>query len=104
MKPRKNAFTRKDLRTTRFDVMDHLVTPDDMAGYLKACLDEGGVDLFLLGLGDVIKAQGIAKIAKETGLSREGLYNTFKPGRKPQFDTVHKITEALGLTISIGTV
>lgn len=103
MKKQKYTFTKQDLEITRFDVVEHLKTDEDMAGYLEACLEEGGPELFLLGLGDVIKAKGIAQLAKDTGLSREGLYKTFAPGRHPQFDTVWKITQALGLTVSIGS-
>ena len=102
MTKEKFAFTKDDLRTTRFDVLEHLKTEEDMAGYLEACLEEGGPELFFVGLGDVIKAKGITQIAKETGLSREGLYKTFEPGRQPQFDTIWKITRALGLNVSIG--
>ncbi len=102
MTKEKFTFTKDDLRTTRFDVLEHLKTEEDMAGYLEACLEEGGPELFFVGLGDVIKAKGITQIAKETGLSREGLYKTFEPGRQPQFDTIWKITRALGLNVSIG--
>lgn len=102
MSRKKDAFTKAELKVSRFDVMDHLKTDEDMAGYLEACLEEGGPELFFIGLGDVIKAKGIAQIAKETGLSREGLYKTFTPGRQPQFDTIWKITKALGLTVTIG--
>lgn len=94
--------TKEEVKISRFDVLDHLKTDEDMAGYLEACLEEGGPELFFIGLGDVIKAKGIAQIAKETGLSREGLYKTFIPGRRPQFDTIWKITKALGLTVTIG--
>ena len=102
MEKRKFVFTKNDLKVTQFNVLDHLKTGGDMADYLAACLAEGGPDLFFIGLGDVIKARGIAHIANETGLSREGLYKTFEPGRQPQFDTIWKIAQALGLTVSIG--
>lgn len=102
MSRKKHTFTKEELKVSRFDVLDHLKTDEDMADYLEACLEEGGPELFFIGLGDVIKAKGIAQIAKETGLSREGLYKTFVPGRQPQFDTIWKITKALGLTMAIG--
>lgn len=102
MSCKKHTFTKEELGIVRFDVMDHLKTDEDMAAYLEACLEEGGPELFFIGLGDVIKAKGIAQIAKKTGLSREGMYKTFTPGRQPQFDTIWKITKALGLTVTIG--
>jgi probable addiction module antidote protein len=102
MSSKKSSFTKEELEIIPFNVLDHLKTDEDMALYLEASLEEGGPELFFTALGDVIKAKGIAQIAKETGLSREGLYKTFEPGRQPQFDTVWKITRALGLAVSIG--
>ncbi|MCC8179310.1 MAG: hypothetical protein LIP23_00125, partial [Planctomycetes bacterium] len=32
----------------------------------------------------------------------EGIYKTFYQGKQPQFDTIWKITKALGLTVMIG--
>ncbi len=58
------AFAKDDLRITRFDVFEHLKTEEDMAGYLEACLEEGGPELFSVGLGDVIKAKSIMRIAE----------------------------------------
>ena len=43
----------------------------------------------------------MTKLAKDTGLSRASLYKTMSPGNKPQFDTIIKITNALGVPISI---
>ena len=95
----KPLFTPEELVVTPYNTADYLKTDEDMAGYLEACLEEGGTELFLLGLGDVLKAKGIKEVAKETGLSRESLYKTCAPGRKPQFDTIWKITKALGIPL-----
>ncbi len=67
MSRKKHPFTKEELRISQFDVMDHLKTEKDMAAYLEACLEEGGPELFLIGLGDVINAKGISQNAKETG-------------------------------------
>ena len=55
-------------------------------------------DLFkaLATVGDVAKARGMAKIARDAGLGRESLYKAFAPGAKPRFDTVMKVLQALG--------
>ncbi len=37
-------------------LLEDLVDPEEAAGYLSACLEEGP-DVFLLGLRDVAKAQ-----------------------------------------------
>ena len=59
----------KKLKTSRFDVTDYLQTPEDCAGYLEACMDEAPGDVAFLAeaLGDVARARGMARIAKEAG-------------------------------------
>jgi len=55
----------------------------------------------LVALADVAKARGIAQLAKDTGLGRESLYKTLSPGAKPRFDTIMKITKALGIPLTV---
>ena len=99
----KPLFTPEELAITPYNTADYLKTDEDMAGYLEACLEEGGPEIFLLGLRDVLKAKGIKRVATDAGLSRESLYKTCAPGRKPQFDTIWKITKALGISLGFST-
>jgi probable addiction module antidote protein len=39
----------------------------------------------------------MTRLAKDSGLSRESLYKTLSPGAKPRFETIMKITKALGV-------
>jgi probable addiction module antidote protein len=84
-----------------FDVAEHLRDEEDMALYLAAALEEGDLDSFLAALSTVARAKGMTRLAKETGLGRESLYKTLAPGAKPHFDTILKITSALGLSLEI---
>lgn len=102
MTRKKYTFTEEEMEVSEFNIQDYLKTDEDMEGYLEACLAEGGSELFFYGLQDVIEAKGIELVARKTGLPREELQTAFEPGRHPQFDTVWKITNALGLNVSIG--
>ena len=84
-----------------FDAARYLDSEEAIAEYLAACLEDFSLDAFLLALGDIAKARGMTQLAKDTGLSRASLYKTLSPGNKPQFDTIVKITNALGVPISI---
>jgi len=84
-----------------FDAARYLDNEEVIAEYLAACLEDPNPEFFLAALGDVAKARGIAQLAKDTGLSRESLYKTFSPGTKPRFETILKITKALGVPISV---
>ncbi len=84
-----------------FDAARYLDDEETMAEYLAACLDDPNPDVFLAALGDVAKARGMAQLAKDTGLSRESLYKTFSAGTKPRFETIWKITRALGMPLEV---
>lgn len=46
------------LKTTHWDVADHLETPEDMAAYLEAALEDGYPPLIAAVLDDIARAQG----------------------------------------------
>ena len=64
------------LKTSSYDVAEHLRTPEEMAAYLDAWLDEASDDVsgIARALGDIARAKGMSQVAKEAGLSRESLY------------------------------
>jgi probable addiction module antidote protein len=74
----------------------------DMVAYLEACFDEAPQDAALLAaaLGDVARARGMVRLAKATGLTREGLYKALSKDGNPSFDTVLKVVKALGLKLT----
>lgn len=88
-------------KTTRYDVAEHLRTPEEMAAYLEACLEEADGDATLIAkaLGDIARAQGMAQVARDAGLSRESLYKALSGDRSPGFDTILKVIGALGLKL-----
>lgn len=86
------------MKITRFDVSDHLDNEEVIAEYLAAAMEDTNPDVFLSALADVAKARGMAKLAKDSGLGRESLYKTLSPGAKPRFETIMKITRALGVS------
>ncbi len=89
------------VKVSKFDAVDCLDSEEMMAEYLIAALEEENSDVFLAALSDVAKARGIAQLAKDTGLGRESLYKSLAPGAKPRFDTIRKITKALGVPLAV---
>ncbi|QEI05931.1 putative addiction module antidote protein [Pigmentiphaga aceris] len=85
--------------TRPYDIAEHLRTPEEMALYLDACIAESDGDAAFIAkaLGDIARAQGMTKVAKETGLSRESLYKSLSGEREPDFSTILKVIKALGL-------
>ena len=91
--------------TTRYDVAEHLRTPEEMAAYFEACLEEANGDAAFIAkaLGDIARARGMSQVARDAGLSRESLYKALSGERSPNFDTILKVVAALGLKLHAET-
>ncbi len=87
--------------TSRYDVAEHLRTPEEMAAYLEASFEEANGDAAFIAkaLGDIARAKGMSQVARDAGLSRESLYKALSGERIPSFDTILKIVSALGLKL-----
>ncbi len=93
------------IKTMRWDSAEHLKTDEDIQFYLEACIDEAGDDpaFIIHALGVIAKAKNMSQLARDTGISREGLYKAFSPNGNPTFATVAKVAKALGLQITVQT-
>jgi len=87
------------IKLNKWDVVDYLKTEKDMAYYLEACLEEGDPMLVIAALGDIARARGMAQLARDTGISREGLYKALSAEGNPEFTTVMKVIKALGIKL-----
>ncbi|HOM14670.1 MAG TPA: putative addiction module antidote protein [Rubrivivax sp.] len=96
---RKASSTK--MKTSSYDVAEHLRTPEEMAAYLDAWLEEAPDDVsgIARALGDIARAKGMSQVAKEAGLSRESLYRALSEGGNPSFATVLKVARALGVRL-----
>jgi probable addiction module antidote protein len=72
-----------------------------IAEYLSAAAEDPNPDVFVSALGDVAKARGMAKIAKDAGLGRESLYKALSAGAHPRFETISSVLRALGVKIAV---
>jgi probable addiction module antidote protein len=92
--------------TSRYDTAEHLRTPEEMAAYFDACLQEANGDAAFIAkaLGDIARAKGMTQVAVDSGLSRESLYKALSGDRSPDFKTILKVIGALGLKLHAETV
>jgi probable addiction module antidote protein len=87
------------LKLRKWDSAEHLKTKEDMALYLEACFEEAGDDAAFIAkaIGVIARAYGMTQLSKDTGLGRESLYKALSGEANPSFETVLKVTKALGL-------
>lgn len=87
--------------TRPYDAASYLKTDAECALYLQAVIDEADGDpaMVVTALGEIARARGMMQLARETGLTREGLYKTLSAGGNPSFATVMKVCRALGVKL-----
>jgi probable addiction module antidote protein len=88
---------------SRWDITEHLHTKDDVRLYFEACADEdpGDGSLIRAALNDIARARNMTRLAREIGMTREGLYKALSENGNPTFNTVMRITRALGMQLRI---
>ena len=88
-------------KTLVYDVAEQLRTPEEMAAYLDAWLEEAPDDAagIARALGDIARARGMTQVARDAGLSRESLYKALSKNGNPSFATVLKVARALGVRL-----
>ena len=84
-----------------FDIVSELDSDEAIAEYLRQVFSDGDADEIIRALGHVARARGMTKLAADTGLGRENLYNALKPGAKPRFDTILRVCRALGVDLAV---
>ncbi len=92
---RKNTYSK-------FDISKLLEDEQDIAGYLQAVVEDGGDDPATItqALGVVARARNMSQLAREVGISREGLYTALSGEGNPSFATVVKVAKAMGLRLA----
>jgi probable addiction module antidote protein len=74
----------RKLKTRAWDPVEHLDTPERIAGYLDAALEDGDPALVTAALGDIARAKGMSRIAEAAGLGRESLYKSLSREGNPE--------------------
>ena len=85
---------RQELRWVR-----NLESEATLAVYLTDILWTNDTDMLVSALRDIARSQGMTKVAKSAGITREALYKALRPGSAPRFETVRRVCLALGVRL-----
>ena len=90
--------------TARWDVRD-LGTEEDARLYLEAAAveDLGDGRLIRAALSDIARAGNMSQLAREIGMTREGLSKTLSEDANPSFTTISKVIRALGMRLRVAS-
>jgi probable addiction module antidote protein len=84
---------------SRYDAADYLKTAEDVSAYLEASAEENDPAQMSLALGAIGRSRNMSQIARDSGLTREGLYKALSAEGNPSFATITRIAHALGLRV-----
>lgn len=89
-----------------YDTADYLNSAADVAAYLEAVLEESGDDPSVIAkaFGTVARSGNLSELAREVGMSREGLYKALSGEGNPSFATIMKVARAFGLRLQFHAV
>lgn len=88
-----------DVKFSHYDAADYLKTEEQIAAYLDAALEDGDPAVITRALGAIARARNMSQLARDTGISREGLYKALSGEGNPSFATVMKVAQALGVRL-----
>ncbi len=91
----------KKLATRPYDSAEYLDSAEAIGTYMEEALGTDDPAFIAHALGVAARARGMSRVAREAGLSRESLYKALGPEGNPEFGTVIRVMQALGLRFSI---
>jgi probable addiction module antidote protein len=84
-----------------WDVAEVLDTREDIIASLEVAFAENDLSFLFETIRALARAEGMTQIARELGVTREGLYKSLAPDGNPSFATVIKLLDVLGFRLSI---
>ena len=89
------------IATKPFDPADHLDTEESQIELLNDAFESGNAAFITQALGVVARARGMPDVAREAGVTREGLYKALGKTGDPKLTTLLGVARALGLKLSV---
>jgi probable addiction module antidote protein len=89
------------LVTRSFDIAEHLNTTEEIRDFLQEVAATGDESDFIHALNIAARAMGMTEVARKAGVTRASLYKSLAEGGNPKFETISKVTKALGCKLAV---
>ena len=87
------------------DIKGHLYEDLKNPAYASAYINEAFLDgdeaVLKTALADVIRAKGVAAVARKAGVNRVTVYKTLKADTDSSFTTMHALLKACGVSLQV---
>ena len=87
--------------TKPLDIRDFLQSDEEITEYINEAFQDVDPRVFLIALGNVVRAKGVSQVAKETGLGRESLYKIFSGAASPRWATLKRLLDNLDIQLTL---
>ena len=95
-----NMATSRALKV-KDELYEDLKDPSYAAAYLNEALLEGDEVVLKTALADVVKAQGVQRVAKRAGINRVTVYKTLKPETESSFTVIRRLLAACDVSLNV---
>jgi probable addiction module antidote protein len=75
--------------------------PRALASAINRALQSGNPSTVAEVLGEIARNRGMTQLAKDAGLARESLYRALSASGNPEFATVFRVLNSLGLRLTV---
>lgn len=80
---------------------EDLRDPAYASAYINEAIGEGDEIVLKTALADVIRARGVAAVARKAGINRVTAYKTLKPGTETSFTTMKALLKACNVSLQV---
>jgi probable addiction module antidote protein len=95
------STVKEKITFEKWDPAEHINSKEDVIAYLEGALEENDPEFLFKTIGYIARSKGMAQIARELNLNREGLYTALSPQGNPSFVTVARVLDNLGVQLSV---
>ena len=88
------------LETKPWVFAELLDSRESIVAYIEAAFEDGDPAVITHALGVVARARGMSQLARDSGVTREGLYKALTPEGDPKLSTFLGVLKALGMKVS----
>lgn len=92
---------KKQIIVSDWDSGLYLKTQKDISEYLDAVFEIGDAELIKSAIEKVARSRGMTAVAKEAGISRQGLYNALSETGNPGMQVMNNILKTFGVRLSV---
>lgn len=92
------------LKTSPFDAAEYLDSNEAIEEFVAAAFETGDSAFIAKSLGAVARARSMSRLARDTGMSRAALYKALSGEGNPEFGTILKVLQALGIKLTASVV